>query len=99
MPTYDDAKELYDNCTWEKTTLVNTCAKIIGPNGNVIYFPFSGYYSISFGKYYGKDEDSSIWLNSKYDGFWRILDLTEKIGYTYYSYHGYKRNIRFVKDK
>lgn len=98
MPTYDDAKELYDNCTWEKTTLVNTCAKIIGPNGNVIYFPFSGYYSISFGKYYGKDEDSSIWLNSKYDGFWRILDLTEKIGYTYYSYHGYKRNIRFVKD-
>lgn len=88
MPTYDDAKELYDNCTWEKTWLYNTCAKITGPNGNVIYFPFSGY----------KDEDSDIWLNSKYGDYWRILDLTEKIGYTYYSYHGYKRNIRFVKD-
>ena len=44
MPSYDQIKELCDNCTSEWTTLngVNGC-RLTGPNGSSIFLPAAGY--------------------------------------------------------
>lgn len=101
-PTFEDAKEIYDNCTYAEVKINNTdCAKITSHNGNAIYIPLSGYRnSVDYLYKYGIT--GYIWLNSQTnDGFWRIINFSDdtKIGYTYYSYHGYKYNIRLVLDK
>ena len=43
MPTFEQLKELWDNCSLEWTTLngINGC-KFTGPNGNSIFLPASG---------------------------------------------------------
>ena len=44
MPTFDQIKELIDECEWEWTTLIGVKGiKVTGPNGNSIFFPASGY--------------------------------------------------------
>lgn len=44
MPTTDEAKELYEQCTLEKATKNGVeCVKVTGPNGNCIYVPYAGY--------------------------------------------------------
>ena len=44
MPTYDEIKELHDNCTWEWTEVNGVCGeKVTGPNGNFIFLPAAGY--------------------------------------------------------
>lgn len=44
MPTYDEQRELLDNCTWTWTTLngIDGC-RITGPNGNSIFLPAAGF--------------------------------------------------------
>jgi hypothetical protein len=44
LPTQGEQQELVDKCTWTWTTLngVNGC-KVVGPNGNSIFLPASGY--------------------------------------------------------
>ena len=102
MPTFADAKELYENCTYNKVKINNTyCAQITSKiNGNAIYIPFGGLGN-SGGYIYNVGEYGSIWLNTlTNDGFWRQIYFSDEseIGYTYYSYHGYRRNIRLVLD-
>ena len=43
MPTYEQLRELFDNCTWMWTSLngVNGCL-LTGPNGNTLFLPASG---------------------------------------------------------
>ena len=44
MPTKDEIEELYDECTWEWTTLNGVNGKLVtGPNGNSIFLPAAGY--------------------------------------------------------
>jgi hypothetical protein len=44
MPTYDELKELRDNCTWRWTTQNGVKGyKVEGPNGNSIFLPAAGY--------------------------------------------------------
>ena len=44
MPTYDEQKELCNNCTWTWTTQNGTNGyKVTGPNGNSIFLPAAGY--------------------------------------------------------
>lgn len=44
MPTYDEQKELNNNCTWTWTTQNGTRGyKVTGPNGNSIFLPAAGY--------------------------------------------------------
>lgn len=44
MPSYDQAHELLEYCTWGIETINDvTCASLTGPNGNVVYFPITGY--------------------------------------------------------
>lgn len=101
MPIYDDAKELYENCTYRNVYINNTnCAMITSNNnGNAIYIPLGGYQN-SGGYSYEVGKTGCIWLNSQYNGYWRQLYLSSEtgIGYNYYSYHGYKRDIRLVLD-
>ena len=102
MPTYTDAKDLYENCIYNKVKINNTyCAQITSKiNGNAIYIPFGGLRN-SGGYFYHVGENGSIWLNTQTnDGFWREILFSDEseIGYTYYSYHGYRRNIRLVLD-
>ena len=102
MPTYEDAKELYENCTYKQVNIISqNCASITSNvNGNVIYIPFGGYKNSGGYRYY-EDKCGYIWLNTQTnDGFWRMMYLSDesKIGYTYYSYHGNSRNIRLVLD-
>ena len=43
MPTYDELKELSNNCTWTWTTQNGTKGyKVTGPNGNSIFLPAAG---------------------------------------------------------
>ena len=102
IPTYEDAKELYETCSYEQVKIISTnCAQITSNvNGNVIYIPFGGCKNTG-GYLYGVGTYGSIWLNAQTnDGFWRDMYFSDesKIGYAYYSYHGYKRNIRLVLD-
>ena len=44
MPTYDEQKELYSQCTWTWTTQNGTKGyKVTGPNGKSIFLPAAGY--------------------------------------------------------
>lgn len=44
MPTYDEQRELLDNCTWTWTTLNGIAGcRITGPNGNSIFLPAAGF--------------------------------------------------------
>ena len=44
LPTKSEASELYNKCKWEKTTLNGIAGfKVIGPNGNSIFMPATGY--------------------------------------------------------
>lgn len=59
MPTYDELKELLDNCTWTWTTqnAVNGY-KVTGPNGNSIFLPAAGCYSTGI---YGAGTVGNYW--------------------------------------
>lgn len=115
VPTCENAKELADNCTstkwdWSK----GEGLKVTGPNGNVIYFSFRGYYIDYW--------DGPCWLWSDEEMGYILLDGSyEKGGETYqriyvFSYESgltnymfaenpiklgrdfCKYNVRFVKD-
>ena len=44
MPTFDEIKELLDNCSWEWTTRNGVKGqKVTGPSGNSIFLPAAGY--------------------------------------------------------
>ena len=44
MPTFDEQKELLNNCTWKWTTQNGVNGyKVTGPNGNSIFLPAAGY--------------------------------------------------------
>ncbi len=62
MPTFDQIKELLDECKWKwtKQNGVNGM-KVTGPNGNSIFFPASGY------RYY---DDGSLSNVGSYGCYW-----------------------------
>ncbi len=68
MPTYDEQKELSNNCTWTWTTQNGTNGyKVTGPNGNSIFLPAAGYC-------YDSDLDDAgscgyYWSASLYESF------------------------------
>lgn len=62
MPTLNEAKELVDKCSWVKTSVngVKGC-KVIGPNGNSIFFPNTG---TVYGPGKNDSESISLWTNT-----------------------------------
>ncbi|MBR5716409.1 MAG: hypothetical protein IKX59_07450 [Bacteroidales bacterium] len=74
MPSVDQVKELFDNCSWSWTTQgrVNGIL-VIGRNGNTIFLPSIGYYvrdDLYGGSYYG-----SYWLSSRIWSLPQYLDF------------------------
>lgn len=64
MPTKEDFMELVDNCVWAKTELnCHKGYKITGKNGNYIFLPHAGYYSLY-------QEKSYFHSNWDYDRYW-----------------------------
>lgn len=66
MPTYDETKELTDNCTWTwKTNSYLNGYLVEGPNGNSIFLPLTGS-ALSTGTY-SKGETGYYWTSTPYD--------------------------------
>ena len=76
MPTYDEMKELKNNCTWTVTTQngVNGC-NVEGPNGKSIFLPAAG------------RRDGSSFINAgSYGSYW----CSTSGGYSYGGYRAYQ---------
>ena len=74
MPTWDEIKELLNNCTWTWTTQdgVNGC-EVKGPNGNSIFLPAAGYrdrseldYAGSRGYYWSSSRNTTYSYSDRY---------------------------------
>ena len=67
MPTYDEMKELKDNCTWKWTQINGVNGyKVIGKNGNSIFLPYI-YDSHKFiDGYYLTGTFETLWDNGPY---------------------------------
>lgn len=81
MPTFDQIKELLDECkwTWTKQNGVNGM-KVTGPNGSSIFFPASGYRHYSDGSLSDVGSTGYYWSASAYYGSY---------GRNLYFYSGY----------
>lgn len=66
-PTYDELKELRNECTWKWTTQngVNGC-KVTGPNGESIFLPAAGYRQCN-GYVYNVGAYGDYWSSIRYD--------------------------------
>ena len=77
MPTYDELKELYNDCIWTWWTAQNGVDgyKVVGPNGNSIFLPAadcrvgSSLYNTGSPGYYGYYWSSSPYLASSNGAF------------------------------
>ena len=78
MPTLDEQKELFNNCTWTWTTQNGVSGyKVTGSNGNSIFLPAAGgrygaevYYRGSNGYYWSSS------LYSRYSNYAYYLDFS-----------------------
>ena len=93
MPTEEQIKELFDNCDWVRKTIngINGYLVTSKINGNVIFFPASGY------------GNGTTWSNrGSYGGFWSsswssardarylyFYSVGVSPQYTYYRYFGF----------
>lgn len=68
LPTYDDFQELIQYCSWKWTMLFGKLNgyRVVGPNGNSIFLPASGYCSGTslldpgfYGRYWSTNFDGS----------------------------------------
>lgn len=65
IPTWDEFKELLDECTWEGTTFNGVNGFLVtGTNGNTIFFPTAGGY---YGTEINRGRDGYYWSASLYD--------------------------------
>ena len=98
MPTLDEIKELYNNCTWQWTTLNGVNGyRVTGPNGNSIFLPAAGwcngtgvYYQGSYGYYWSSS------LNSYYSYSACFLYFDSGYYYWHYDYRYSGRSVRPV---
>ena len=86
MPTYGDATELLNNCTWTWTTENGKAGYLVtGPNGKSIFLPAGG-------RFFGKKLDSA----GSWGSYWTLTMPTNISGsdtayefYFYSTYHGW----------
>lgn len=99
MPSLEQIEELINKCVWTKITKNNKLVwEIVGPNGNIIYLPVSGY-----------KENTSI-KSASYGYYWTsiphetnagqsyLLQITNKLSKAYLSRY-YGMQIRPIKVK
>ena len=81
MPTHDELKELYNNCSWSWTTQNGVSGyKVTGPNSNNIFLPAAGY----------RDNSNLIYAGS-YGYYWSssLVESYPYDAYALYSYSGF----------
>lgn len=67
MPTADEFNELLENCTWEWEVRNGIGGKkVIGPNGNHIFMPISGYI---YGTAYYMEDFGYYWTSTPIEGY------------------------------
>lgn len=97
MPTYDEMKELYDNCLWEKVTQNSANGyRVTGPNGNSIFLPSAGVmmggshdYSNNGGSYFTSSQVSNN-SDHAYSLSWKDGYLGIYNNNNYYPYSRYE---------
>lgn len=62
LPSYKQFKELYDKCEWKE--LKDGGYKVVGPNGNHIIFPFTGFINCT-GEFRMGNELGDYWTSTK----------------------------------
>ena len=97
MPTFDDMKELRDDCVWEHVTQNSTNGyRVTGPNGNTIFLPDAGlmygtslHYYNSGGSYFTSTQVSN---NNDYahslSFYGSSRDIYSSAGYSPFSTYG-----------
>ena len=66
IPNLKEAQELVKNCKWEEITINGTkCFKVIGPNGNHIILPVTGYYNALKNEYESQDNYGLRWTSTR----------------------------------
>ena len=95
LPTEEQLEELKNQCTW---TWTGSGYKVVGPNGNSIYFPAAGGRDC-FGVVYGVGS-SGNYCSPTPDGsdFAYSLSFNSDEVFMFYNYRCYGRSVRLVKD-
>lgn len=93
MPTFDEFKELIDNCTYRWTTYKGVKgAKFFGPNGNSIFLPAAGY---SYGTNVAvKGENGFYWSGTQYSTY-VYMGYSLDFGSGYVVWGDYYRSLGF----
>lgn len=101
MPTFDEIKELRDNCIWEWVSVKGVNGQLVtGPSGRSIFLPFAGFYrdgEVDACGLYGYYWSSTLYSDSN-DYAWYLSIYNGNPGCDYYSrYDG--RSVRPVMEK
>mgnify|MGYP002516168309 CR=1 FL=1 len=93
MPTYDEQKELRNNCTWTWTTQNGTRGyKVTGPNGKSIFLPAAGYRDVSrlyYAGSYGYYWSASLIESDPHDAWYLFFDSGYRRTSDAYRYRGH----------
>ena len=93
MPTYNEQKELYSQCTWTWTTQNGTNGyKVTGPNGKSIFLPAAGYRDVSrlyYAGSYGYYWSASLIESDPHDAWYLFFDSGYRRTSDAYRYRGH----------
>ncbi|MEE1182883.1 MAG: hypothetical protein UHZ06_00160 [Paludibacteraceae bacterium] len=97
LPTKEQLEELRDKCTWT-WTWIGSGYKVVGPNGNSIYFPAAGvhYY---LGTVEGVGSHGGYWSSTpnRSDSAYLLGFNSDYVGMAS-NYRCYGRSVRLVQD-
>ncbi len=96
MPTYAEAKELVEKCTWKWTTVNGKNGyRVTGPNGKSIFLPTTGW--ISDGSVSNQNADGYYWMSTSTDESNTQSDIIYFCSDRYNMNFGYRKNGRGVR--
>ena len=107
MPTQDEYMELKDNCIWEwvEQDGMKGC-RVIGPNGNSIFFPATGFcrgLSIEYegveGYYWSSTPNYDSWINDGVESTCSLYFNMYTNGLGYFKDRWFGQAVRPVSDK
>ena len=94
LPSNEQFQELMDRCIWKWT---GSGCKVVGPNGNSIYFPAAGDRSCR-GSVSRVGSSGHYWSSTPRSGFAYCLDINSDEVHLFYDFRCYGRSVRLVLD-